>query len=113
MTDISAQLDSARELTLLAWRRTILRWVVVAVAAARIFSDELGAAVVVVALVTMVAAALLNLAATREFSQVKTGSGLPAPSLPGTLRRPTPRLAITASGTLVLGLVALWWVLKG
>ena len=113
MTDTPLQLDTARELTILAWRRTILRLVLVAVVAARLFTEQFGALVIAVALVTIVSAAVLNLAATREFSQVSSGSGLPAPTLPGTLRRPTPRLAITAAGTLLLGLVSLWWVLKG
>ena len=41
MTRISAD-ASARELTVLAWHRTALRWVVVAVVAARIFTNAIG-----------------------------------------------------------------------
>lgn len=104
-------LDSARELTVLAWRRTILRWVLVAVVSARIFSDELGPAVIIVALATIAGGVLLNFAASRAFSGVRTGSGLPSPGVPQLLRSPTVRLGLAAGGTLVLGLAALVWVL--
>lgn len=98
MSQLTAEV-SARELTALAWRRTTLRWVVVAVVAARIFTDTIGPVVVIVAFVTIAAAALLSLAAARE-------------SLPDDRGTPPVRLAIVAAGTLVLGLVALVWVLS-
>lgn len=98
MSQLSAEL-SAREMTTLAWRRTTLRWVVVAVVAARIFSDTVGRVVVVVAFVTIAAAALLSLAAARA-------------NLPDGRGTPPARLAIVVAGTLLLGLVALVWVLS-
>ena len=103
-------LDAAREMTVLAWRRTLLRGVLVVVVATRIFTDELGPIVIVVALVTIAVAAVLNLALSREYSQVRTGSGLPAPRVPGVLRRPTLRLGLPVVVTVLLGCVALWWV---
>jgi small-conductance mechanosensitive channel len=98
MSPLTAE-ASAREMTALAWRRTTLRWVVVAVVAARIFSDAIGRAVVIVAFVTIAAAALLSLAAARE-------------SRPDDRGTPPVRLGLVAAGTLVLALVALVWVLS-
>ena len=113
MTETSSETDAARELTMLAWRRTALRWVVVAVVAARVLSDDLGIGVVVVALLAIAAAWLVSLAARREFSHMAPSSDSATPTLPGTVRRPTPRLAIATVGTLLVGLVSLWWVVAG
>ena len=90
---------SARELTTLAWRRTTLRWVVVAVVAARIFTDTVGRVVVVVALATIAAAVLLSLSAARA-------------SLPDDRGTPPVRLGVVALGTLALAILALVWVLS-
>lgn len=109
MTSLSPE-DAAREQTVLAWRRTLLRWVVIAVVAARILSEEFGEVVIAVAFVTIVGAALLNLAASREYSSVRMGTGLPSPRVPDALRTPEVRLGILAVATLVLCLAALAWV---
>jgi len=92
---------SARELTVLAWRRTALRWVLVAVVAARVFFDELGLAAVAAALGVIVLAAWVSFRVTREFSA----------SRPDAPSSPIPRLAGAVVGALVVGVVALWWVL--
>jgi hypothetical protein len=113
MTPKARDLDQARELTVLAWRRTILRGVIIAVVAARVFSHEFGAVVIVIALATVGVGIWLNFAASREFSDVRSGSGLPSPWIPDALRRPTARLGITAGGCLILGLASLWWVWLG
>ena len=98
MTRISAD-ASARELTVLAWHRTALRWVVVAVVAARIFTNAIGPAVIIVAFVTIAMAVALGRAAAREDS-------------PDAVRTPALRLGVVVVGTLVLGLVALLWVVS-
>jgi hypothetical protein len=90
---------SARELTVLAWRRTALRWVVVAVVGARLFYDALGGVVVAAALFAILVAAGLSIHVTREFG---------GPDAP---HSPVPRLAVLVVGTALVGLVALWWVL--
>lgn len=97
MTQMSPE-TSARELTILAWHRTALRWVAVAVVAARIFTDTVGPAVVVVAFVTIAAGVALSLAAARE-------------DPPDALRKPALRLGVVVVGTLGLGVAALVWVL--
>ena len=97
MSQLSAEV-SARELTVLAWRRTALRWVAVAVVAARIFTDTIGPAVVVVAFVTIAVAVALSLAAARE-------------NPPDALLKPALRLGVVVVGTLALGVSALVWVL--
>lgn len=107
---MSTELDSARELTVLAWRRTLLRAVLIMVIAARLFTDEVGPVLLGVTGVVIGGAALLNLSASRHYSTIRTGSGLPAPDVPSVLRRPTLRMAITTAGTLVFGCVALLWV---
>src|SRR6187402_924617 len=58
MTQLASE-DAAREQTVLSWRRTALRWVVVAVVAARFFSEEIGAPLIIFALVVIVGAAWL------------------------------------------------------
>lgn len=98
MTPLSPQ-AAAHELTVMAWRRTVLRWVVVAVVAARIFTDTIGAAVVVVAFAAVGTAIAFGVAASRN-------------SLPDALRKPAVRLGILVSATLLLGAVALVWVLS-
>ena len=113
MNSAPRDLDPSREMTVLAWRRTILRGVIIAVIGARLFSAQFGAVVVVIALVVVGVGLLLNFAASREFSDVSSGSGLPSPWIPDALRRPTARLGITACGCLVLGLASLWWVWNG
>lgn len=107
----ASEIDQARELTVLAWRRTLLRGVVIAVVAARVFTDEVGLVLIVVAAVVIAGAAVLNLAASRAYSDISTGSGVPAPKVPSQLRRPTLRMGIATAAPLVLGCVALWWVL--
>lgn len=92
---------SARELTVLAWRRTALRWAVVAVVAARLFFDVLGVAVVIAALVVIALAAWVSIRVSRDFGQ----------ALPDAASSPVPRLAGAVVGTCVVGLSALWWVL--
>jgi len=89
---------AARHLTVLAWRRTALRWVVIAVVAARIFTDAIGPVVIVVAFVAIALAVALNIAVERE-------------SLPDVLRTAAVRLGIVAVGTLALGIACLFWVL--
>ncbi len=91
-------LAAAREQTLLAWRRTSMRWVVVAVIAARIFTDTIGAAVIAVAFVTIAVAAAVNFAAARD-------------SLPDAVRGPALRLGTAVVGTVALGVASLVWVL--
>ena len=108
---MSTNVDSARELTVLAWRRTLLRGVVIAVIAVRVFTDEVGPVLIGVTIAVIAGAALLNLAASRAYSDIRSGSGLPAPDLPSVLRRPTLRMGIATVATLVLGCVALVWVL--
>jgi len=92
---------SASELTVLAWRRTALRWVVVAVVAARLFFDVLGLAVVAAALVVIGLAAWVSIRVSRDFARAR----------PDAASSPVPRLAGAVLGTLVVGVVALWWVL--
>lgn len=104
--------DAAREQTVLAWRRTALRWVLVAVVAARFFSEEVGAPLVIFALVTIVAAAALNFVVSREYSKVRTGSRIPSPGMPDALRTPAVRLGILAVATAALCLAALLWVVS-
>lgn len=106
-------LDPSREMTVLAWRRTILRGVVIAVVAARLFSAQFGAVVVVIALVVVAAGVWLIFAASRQFSDVRSDSGRPSASVAHALHHPTVRLAVTVSGALVLALASLWWVWSG
>ena len=91
---------AARNLTTLAWRRTMLRWAVIAVFAARVFSDTLGAAVVVVALVTIAVAAGVSLQLSRQFAE----------NAPDAAYSPVPRLAIIGLGTVLVGVAALAWL---
>jgi hypothetical protein len=109
MTQLAPE-DAAREQTVLAWRRTALRWVIVAVVAARFFSEEIGAPLIIFALVVIVGAAWLNLVVSREYSHMRSGAGFPAPDMPDALRTPQVRLGILAGATLVLCLGALAWV---
>ena len=91
---------SARELTVLAWRRTALRWAVVAVVGARLFSEVLGWVAVAVALLVLAVAAALSIHTAREFG----GNG------PDAVNSPVPRLATACGLAALLGLVALWWL---
>jgi hypothetical protein len=75
-----------------------MRWVVVAVIAARIFTDTIGAAVLVVAFVTIAVAAAVNFAAARD-------------NLPDAVHGPVLRLGSTVVGTVALGVASLVWVL--
>ena len=112
MSKLSAT-AAARELTVLAWRRTLLRWAVVVVVAARVFTAEFGVVVVASALVVLAVAGLINLAVSREFSNIATDSDVAAPRLPQPLRRPSVRLAALFTGTLVVCVLALAWVVVG
>jgi len=103
--------DQARELTVLAWRRTLLRWAVIAIVGARVFADQFGTPVVAVALAVVAVAVGLNFVASREFSKVRSGSGVPAPRLPDAVRKVRVRLAVLAVGTAAVALLALVWVL--
>ena len=98
MSELTAE-ASARELTMLAWRRTALRWVVVAVVAARIVTGAVGPVVVIVALAAIAAAVVLILAATRV-------------NLPDARGTSPVRLGIVAFGTLALAALSLVWVLN-
>ena len=97
MSELTAEV-SARELTMLAWRRTALRWVVVAVVAARIFTDTVGRGRGDRRARDDRGGRALSLAAARA-------------SLPDARGTSPVRLGIVAVGTLALGVVALVWVL--
>ena len=88
---------SARELTVLAWRRTTLHWVVVAVVAARLFSQSLGAAIVAVAFATIVVAAALSAVASRR-------------QLPDARGTSAVRLGLVFVGAVGVGVVSIAWV---
>jgi hypothetical protein len=106
-------LDTANELTVLAWRRTLMRWALVAIVGARIFTETFGVVVVIVAFVTIAGALVLNFAASRQYSTIRTGSGLPTPWMPSALTRPLFRIGVTTVATLVVGLAALAWLWLG
>lgn len=91
---------SARQLTVLAWRRTGLRWVVVAVVGARLFAEALGWIPIALAIVTILVVAGLSIHTAREFAGER----------PDALHNPVPRLALAACLAGLLGLVALWWL---
>jgi len=88
-------------MTVLAWRRTALRWVVVAVVGARLFVEALGWLPIAIALLTVVAAAALSLHTARELSGNR----------PDAAHSPVPRLAVACGLAALLGLVALWWLI--
>ena len=92
---------SARELTVLAWRRTSLRWVVVAVVGTRVFFEALGWVSVAVTLVVIAVAAALSVHTAREFA----GNG------PDAAKSPVLRLAAASGLAALLGVVAFWWLL--
>jgi hypothetical protein len=106
-----SSIDAAREQAVLAWRRTALRWVVVAVVAARFFTEEIGWPLVAFTLVVILAAVALNFVVSREYSAVSTGSGVPSPGMPDALRKPAVRLGILAVATGALCVVALAWAI--
>jgi hypothetical protein len=91
---------SARELTVLAWRRTSLRWVVVAVVGARVFSEALGWIPVALAAATILVAAALSIHISRELGGKQ----------PDADHSPVPRLAVAVVLAGLVGVVALWWL---
>ncbi|MGC4175705.1 hypothetical protein [Demequina sp.] len=91
---------SARELTVLAWRRTSLRWVVVAVVGARLFAEALGWIPVALAAVTILVSGALSIHISRELGGKR----------PDADHSPVLRLAAACGLAGLLGLVALWWL---
>lgn len=104
---------AAAQLTLLSWRRTALRWIVMAVLGARLFSELFGTAAVVVGCVAVVLGLAVHLSASATYRSAIAPDGSVTADGMARLSRATPRLLTLAIASVALGGVTLAWLWWG
>ena|GEM_PF-1393051 len=103
----------ASQLTLLSWRRTALRWVVVAGLGARLLGEFFGTAAVVAGGLAVLLGFALHLSASATYRAAVASDGTLTTDGYDHLARARLRVAALAAATGVLGASTLAWVWFG